>query len=440
MGLLCALLGAVSCGGGTGAGGNGAEAGTASSDARGGSPAGLPDGAALVGADSGPPRDGAIQGDTRPAIDGNAPLDARLADGPLTSRDAPTAPGDAPVVVAGTSPVIAGCPILPSNHIFNTPINNLPVHANSAAFMATVGVANIHLDLGRSVDMTQPDTYYGIPYNVVNANSLAWRDVKYTSMDPDLSWDPKSESDCASGAAHTRISPCTTAAAPGPQLPIPANPLVEGGISPDVAGQTYADHHILILDTDNCRLWEIYHAYTGVGGVWNIFGSATFDLRANTLRPSGWTSADAAGFPILPLLLRADEAASGSIKHALRFTIRSRSIRNEFTWPARHLTENGTLAANLPPMGQLFRLKASYVMPANFGVQARAIVVALQTYGMYLADGGSNMYIQGEPSANWSDTVFSQVQSVGAANFEAVDLGPIQRRPGFNQDSGAVPP
>ena len=139
------------------------------------------------------------------------------------------------------------------------------------------------------------------------------------------------------------------------------------------------------------------------------------------------------------LLLRADEASAGSIRHALRFTIDSGKIRTEYTWPARHLTGNGTGASTLPPMGQAFRIKASYAIPTQFNTQSRAILQALKSYGMYLADGGSSMYIQGEPSALWEEDTFSQVQSVSSSEFEAVDLSPIAARAGFDPDSAAVP-
>ncbi len=334
--------------------------------------------------------------------------------------------------------MIAGCPMLPSNNIFNTSIASMPVHPSSAAYMATIGAVNIHLDLGQSVTTTAPD-YYGIPYNVVQANTLAWKTVSYQSTDPNMDWMPRPESDCATGAAHTIASPCTAAAAPIPQLPIPSPVLVEGGIYPDTVASPYGDHHILMLDSDNCRLWEAYHAYTGTNGVWNIFGSAVFDLRSNALRPATWTSADAAGFPILPLLLRADEASTGTIKHALRFTILSSTIRGAYTWPARHKTGNSVNTAH-PEMGQLFRIKSTYAIPANFSTQSKAILQALKTYGMYLSDGGSRLYIQGEPSASWSSSVFSEVQSVPSSQFEAVDLSPIRMRAGFDANSGAVPP
>jgi hypothetical protein len=345
--------------------------------------------------------------------------------------------GSASGSLAGTSPVIGACPILPANHIFNTPIDTLPVHTSSAAFLTTIGTHNIHLDLGTTVDMNSPD-YYGIPYNVVHGTASPWVEVSYTSADSSLSWDPTQESDCASTAAHTLVSPCTAAAAPHPLFPIPATPFVEGGTVTDPT-QPYGDHHILVLDADSCRLWELYHCYPKAGGGWDIFGSATFDLRSNALRPDGWTSADAAGFPMLPLLLRADEATAGAIHHALRFTIQSSKIRSEYVWPARHLTTNGTPAASLPPMGQLFRLKATYAIPATFGTQSRAILQAMKTYGIYIADGGSDMYVTGEPNAAWADATFSEVQTVGSSQFEAVDLSGIMARAGFDKNSAAVP-
>jgi hypothetical protein len=340
--------------------------------------------------------------------------------------------------VASTVPTLGGCAIFPANHIFNTPIDALPAHPNSAAFMATIGTTRrLHLDLGTTVDQTSAE-FYGIPFNVVHGNSMTWAPVRYSSTDPSMDWDPTSESDCAVGAAHSLTSPCTAAAAPSPVLPIPTTPLVEGGVDTDPS-QPYGDHHILLLDADTCVLWETYHSYPNKVGGWDIFGSARFDLKSSALRPADWTSADAAGFPILPLLIRAEEANTGVIRHALRFTIESSKIRVAYTWPARHLTSNGTMSTNLPPMGQLFRLKASFAIPAAANTQAKAILQAMKTYGMYLADGGSDMFVQGDPNASWDDATFSAVQAVDASQFEAVDLSPIQARAGFDPNSAAVP-
>jgi hypothetical protein len=325
---------------------------------------------------------------------------------------------------ASAAPAVGGCPVLPVDHLFNTPIDALPVHPGSATFLASIGAAHLHLDLGTTTDSTQA-TYYGIPYNVVHGATLGWSPIHFGNGWPD-------ESDCAaSGATGVVLSPCTTAT---PAMPVPPAPLVEGGI--DTADQ---DHHLLLLDADTCRLWELYHATPSAAGGWDVLSTASFDLGSSALRPAGWTSADAAGFPILPLLLRADEAASGTIRHALRVTIPSGLIRSEYTWPARHRTgSNGS--ASLPPMGQLFRLKASYPIPAGVSTQARAILQALKTYGMYLADGGSAWYVQGEPSAAWDDAIFSEVGQVATSDLEAVDLSPFQARAGWSPDSARVPP
>jgi hypothetical protein len=340
---------------------------------------------------------------------------------------------DAPGLNDG--PQLGGCPLFPSNYIFNSPIDGLPVDPNSAAYITLIGATRkLHLDLGTQTDQQAAD-FYGIPYNLVHGAALTWPQVAYFAADTaNYSWNPTSESDCAS-ASHAVVTPCTGTA----YFPVPGTPLVEGGTISATNQQPDGDHHMLLLDSDSCRLWELYHSYSPSAGTWNIFGSATFDLRSNALRPADWTSADAAGFPILPLLLRADEASTGTIKHALRFTIGSSKIRTSYVWPARHLTTNGTGSTGLPPMGQLFRLKAGFAIPSTYGTQSKAILQAMKTYGMYIADGGSDWYVSGEPNASWADTTFSEVQSVAGSNFEAVDISPIMARPGFDANSGAVP-
>lgn len=338
--------------------------------------------------------------------------------------------------VESAGPTIAGCPALPVNHIFNTPIDTLPVHPSSDAFIQTIGASRrLHLDLGTTTNQQAAD-FYGIPYNIVRGSSFEWPTVAYHAADPELDWDARAESDCASDLGRDVLSPCTAAL---PRLPIAADVLVEGGINSAADQKPYGDHHLLLLDSDTCRLWEAFHAYSPGPGTWNIYGSAMFDLRSTAMRPERWSSSDAAGFPILPLLLRAGEASTGEIRHALRFTIQSPKIRTAYVWPARHMTTNGTSSPNLPPMGQLFRLKASYPIPPSFSLQARAILLAMKTYGMYIADGGSDMFVTGEPSAAWTDATISQVQSVDASQFEAVDLTPITSRPGFDPHSAAVP-
>ncbi|HEY1554083.1 MAG TPA: hypothetical protein VGF94_04570 [Kofleriaceae bacterium] len=335
---------------------------------------------------------------------------------------------------AGDGPAVGACPVFPANFIFNTRIDSLPMDNGTSGYISTIGGSvKVHLDLGTETDQQQDD-YYGIPSNVVTGNSFAWPQVSYSSTDPGLDWDPLDESDCGTSQKGV-VSPCPGTPAP---LPMPAMPLVESGVQTDQSN--YGDHHVLLVDSDNCRLWELYHVYSDGSGGWDIFGSASWDLRSTALRPMTWTSSDAAGFPIYPLLLRADEASSGHIDHALRFTIPSASIRTSYVWPARHQTDNGTASASLPPMGQLFRLKAGYQIPSGFHTQSVAILTAMQQYGLYIADGGSAMFVQGEPSAAWADETFSEVQSVTADNFEAVDITAIMSRSGFDVNTGAVPP
>jgi hypothetical protein len=322
----------------------------------------------------------------------------------------------------GSGVSLGSCSIFPSNFIFNTPIASLPADPNSTTYITTIGTTGkLHLDLGTETDQMQSD-YYGIPSNVVNGNSLTWSTTKFDdSGDGD-------ESDCGN-SSHAVVSPCNVT----PILPIPTSPLVEGGI-----GTGDGDHHMLVVDADNCRLWELYNAEMS-SSTWTHDNSSTWDLTSNALRPDTWTSADAAGFPIYPLLLRAAEADTGTINHAFRMTAENADIRNTYVWPARHEANTGT-STSLPPMGQLIRLKASFQIPSSYNTQSKAILTAMQTYGMYIADNGSSWYVQGEPSADWQDDTFDQVQSVAGSNFEAVDITAITSRSGFDMNSGAVPP
>ncbi|MBK6594833.1 MAG: hypothetical protein IPG23_20210 [Burkholderiales bacterium] len=334
-----------------------------------------------------------------------------------------------PMLAHAVPPTLGRCQVLPSDHVLNARIDDLPVHPQSADFIRTIssGSRRLHLDLGISED-TQASDYYGIPYNIVSGSSMSWPTVHL-----DAGW--PEESDCAS-AGHAAMQPCV-GVVPA-LLPIPANPKVEGGISTDKS--IYNDHHILVVDTDTCRLWESYNSYARSDGGWDILSSAQFDLSSNAMRPANWTSSDAAGLPVFPLLLRADEASAGAIPHALRFTIQSSKIRNAYVWPATHRTSNGDASLAKPPMGQRFRLKASYAIPANYTVQAKAILEAFKRYGLLIADGGSDMYIQGEPSRDWSEQTISQVQSLSHTEFEAVDMAPVMARPGFAATSARMPP
>jgi hypothetical protein len=208
---------------------------------------------------------------------------------------------------------------------------------------------------------------------------------------------------------------------PGP-YPIPANPPIEGG--PDGDG----DRHILIVDQGQCKLYELYDAYPQPNGAWTAGSGAIFDLRANALRPATWTSADAAGLPILPGLARYDEVAAGEIRHALRFT--APHTQNQYLWPARH--QAGSADTSLPPMGQRFRLKSSFNI-ASFGPQSQVLLKAMQTYGIILADNGSSWYISGVPDERWDNDDLHDLGRIPGSAFEAVDSSSLMIHPDSGQ-------
>jgi hypothetical protein len=220
----------------------------------------------------------------------------------------------------------------------------------------------------------------GIPYNIVTSST-----PKYT-----VSFEYADESD------------------PGP-YPIPSSPRIEGG----------SDRHLIAVDVTQCKLWELFAARK-VGSSWTAGSGAYWDLRSNALRPAGWTSADAAGLPILPGLVQYSEVMSGSIEHAIRFTAPNTC---GYIYPARHLT--GRTGANLPPMGMRFRLKAS-VDISGFGPNAQVVLRALKKYGMILADNGSPWYISGVPDNRWDDDEFHQLHELTGADFEAVDTSGLR--------------
>ena len=259
------------------------------------------------------------------------------------------------VLAAGTSAAAGGrppslpgarsCPIFPATNVWNKPVKSLPVAANSDAMIAAIGSdENVHPDFGSYLG-------YGIPYNVVSGKGATKAKVTFEYAD---------ESD--------RVG-----------YPMPEHPNQESS----------GDGHILIVDKDTCRLYELFDA-DGSGSDWKAGSGAVWNLRSNRLRPNGWTSADAAGLPILPGLVRYDEVASGAIRHALRFTA-ERTAKSHI-YPARH--NAGDADPSLPPMGLRVRLKAS-VDISDYGKQARVVMQALKTYGMILADNGSPWFISG---------------------------------------------
>ena len=348
------------------------------------------------------------------------------------------------VTIATSGPTIGGCPVFPATAIFNSRIDNttqFPVHASSAAWKSSIdatGARRLHLDWGMNENPNLHNTYWGIPYNVVDgiAATTTWPIMTYNDGWP-------GESDCAvanGSGGYNLQRDCRAVVTP--RLPIPTNATikVEGGYCPVGMTCPDGDHHILVVETATCRLWEVYHATPGssgqsANGSWDILSSSAWDLNSLAQRPAGWTSGDAAGLPILPLLVRVDEANAGEVKHALRITLRSTVMAKSYVWPARHQAgrDSGSI-----PFGAVMRLKESYVIPANWNTQAKALATAMKRYGVYVADNGSDMYIQGEPSGQWQEATFTQLQSIALSQFDFVSLNSITSIPGFNANSMAV--
>ncbi|WP_457636709.1 hypothetical protein [Oceanithermus sp.] len=201
---------------------------------------------------------------------------------------------------------------------------------------------------------------------------------------------------------------------PGP-YPIPANPLIEGG----------SDHHLLILQTDGCVLYELFDAEKTPAG-WRAGSGAVFYLNDYRLRPDGWTSADAAGLAILPGLVRYEEVAAGEIRHAIRFT--APHTRQDYVWPARHYASDSD-DLNLPPMGMRLRLRADYDT-SGFPPQTRVILEAMKKYGIVLADNGSAWYLSGVPDERWDNDDLHSLSRLVGADFEAVDTSEMMIEPG----------
>jgi len=268
-------------------------------------------------------------------------------------------------------PSLGGCPVFPANDVWNTPINNLPVDPNSAAYINTIGSSTpLHADFS--------STGGGIPYDVVPASQPL---VTVDFVD-------NSQGD------------------PGP-YPIPANAQIEQG----------SDHHVLVVDQGNCKLYELWEASLNSDGVtWSANNGAVFDLNSNILRPSGWTSSDAAGLPVLPGLVKYSEVMSGQINHAIRMT--APQTLDNFIWPARHEASSLT-GTQYPPMGERFRLQAGFNV-TSFPAPVQVILNALKEYGAILADNGSSWYLTGVPNSLWNDSEMAAISQVLGSNMEAV--------------------
>jgi hypothetical protein len=284
--------------------------------------------------------------------------------------------------------------VFPGNNIWNRRVDMLPVDASSQAYVTNIGASiGMHADFGAGLWDGGP---IGIPFITV-AGTQPFVPI-------DFIW-YGDESD------------------PGP-YPIPINAPIEGGDA------STGDRHVLVVDTGSCVLYELYYAWPQTDGSWQAGSGAVFDLTSNAMRPAGWTSADAAGFAIMPGLVRYDEVAAGAINHALRFTVPR--TRNTYLWPARHQASSSTDLTR-PPMGQRFRLKAS-VDVSSFSAANRVILTALKTYGMLIADNGSSWYLSGAPDERWDNDDLHNLQTrVHGSDFEAVDESSLMIDPNSAQ-------
>jgi hypothetical protein len=281
-------------------------------------------------------------------------------------------------------PSIEGCPVFPPDNPWNRDVSGDPVDTNSEAYIAFIQQSGggTHIDPSLTRDGTK-----GIPFIVVDANEPR----------VPVTFHSESQSD------------------PGP-YPIPGDAPIEGGDA------SHGDRHVIAIERDACMLYELFAAYYGPGG-WSADSGAVFDLRSNALRRDYHTSADAAGLPIFPGLIRYDEVYSErGIRHALRFT--ASVTQRGFVHPATHYA-SAVMDPNAPPMGMRIRLKQSFDISGYTGA-ARAILEALKKYGAFLADNGLNWTFEGVPHASWNEEELDQLRSISGDAFEVVELGEIQ--------------
>lgn len=298
------------------------------------------------------------------------------------------------LAIAATAGIASGhpvkgapqCPVFPKRSHWNLRVDRLPVLGNSRAIVNSIGAErNVHPDFGAGSLEGAP---IGIPFTTVSKRQRKVR----------IPFEYADESD------------------KGP-YPIPRSAPVEGGRQSD------GDRHVIVVDRDACKLYELFYAFPTGGGRWKAAAGAIWSLRSNKMRPLRWTSADAAGLPILPGLARYEDVKRGSIDHALRFT--APRTRKAFIYPARHYASSST-DPDLPAMGERVRLKASFDT-SNLGPQAKIVATALKRYGMIMADNGSSWFISGAPSKGWDNDDLRTLKNIKGSDFEVVDTSKLPR-------------
>jgi hypothetical protein len=303
----------------------------------------------------------------------------------ITAGAAGLARGRTPSVISHVAPAVSQnvlpgteCPAFPADNVWNTPITDLPINPNSATWLASMSASTslLHPDFGPSRSVRKP---YGIPWQIVpSGQALVPIKFRYAS-----------ESD------------------PGP-YPLSGSTPIESG----------SDRHAIVVDPATCTLYETWKTRYRPGGKSRAGSGAIWSLASNALRPAGWTSADAAGLPILPGLVNYDEASLGTMDHAIRFT--AQCTQEAYLWPARH--QAGVNNSACPPMGARFRLNANFSLPeSSCAVICQTVLTTMKTYGLVLADNGSNWFFQGVADARWTSLDVDQLKSIPANEFEAID-------------------
>jgi hypothetical protein len=312
-----------------------------------------------------------------------------------TKRSAQVSSRDAHVTSATTLPG-TNCPAFPADNVWNTPITGLPVNPNSATWLASMDASStyLHPDYGPSGNPAEP---YGIPWTIVSPRT-----------------------------AFTHVSFLYASESYRGPYPLATSTRIESG----------SDRHALMVDprrsatSPACTLFETWDTYFEPGGRSHAGSGAMWNLNSNALRTSGFTSADAAGLPILPGLVNYNEVASGAMDHAIRFT--AQCTQASFLWPARH--EAGQSTSDCPPMGARFRLNASFTLPASSCAKfCQTVLTTMKTYGLILADNGSNWYFQGTADRRWSYSDVDQLKAIPANQFVAVDESCLMVRPNSGQ-------
>jgi hypothetical protein len=340
---------------------------------------------------------------------------------------------------------IGSCTLFPSETIFHQRIDDpvaFPAHPRSVAWLSLIGRTKaLRPDWGLNDKPHDRENYFGIPYNTVSGapGDSTWEAIDFTIVDArdGNGVGVPAESDCGvprmnapNGKALVRG--CSDKDPSVRLFPFPHDNALklEGGVCTG-AGQC-GDRHLLVVETGACRLWEGYYVYRSKGR-WQMYSAAAWDLNSSEMRPDTWTSADAAGLPILPFLARADEASRGEVRHPLRVTFRDSVLDRQYVWPARHAA--GNRVAGGIPFGAVLRLRGDYQPPAHWTAQAKALVKAMKTYGLYVADIGSDFFVTGEPSREWHPDTIGQLRKLTLDLFEFVDLDSITRHPKFRSDS-----